>query len=298
MAFLRPNPLRFAVLLVVFMAGVAALADVVAPPISPIMAPPTGGSVRRPVLVELFTSEGCSSCPPADALLAQLDAQQFVQGAQAIVLSEHVTYWNRDGWIDPFSLDDVTERQEQYRTRFGLDQVYTPQAVVDGAAQVVGNDGQALSRAISKEVALPAFDIGIDEATWAGSAVQFKVRVGADSAAVHNASVTAALAVDSVETSVKTGENAGRTLHHVGVVRVMRDMGKSAFEGRELTLKLPGSANGNGSIRLVVFAVDRHSGRVLGVAERTLTRSSSTATADAQPAMAPLAHPCRMPRRL
>jgi len=264
-------------LLVVFglAAGAAAAADVLAPHISPTLAAPGDGSARRPVLVELFTSEGCSSCPPADALLARLDQEQFVPGAQAIVLSEHVTYWNQQGWRDPFSLDDVTSRQQQYRIHFGLDGVYTPQAVVDGATQVVGNDTEALARAIAKAASAPGLDLEIADAAWSGGAVQFKLRVGSeaivDDSAAHNASITAVLAEDSAQTAVKSGENAGRTLRHVSVVRVIREIGKGALDGRDLSLKPPAGVGQSGSVRLIVFATDRHSGRVIGVAEQKLT---------------------------
>lgn len=231
-------------------------------------------SARRPVLVELFTSEGCSSCPPADALLAKLDAQQFIPGAQAIVLSEHVTYWNEQGWTDPFSFDAITERQRQYGTRFGPDSVYTPQAVIDGEAQVVGSDVAALSRAVAQAAAAPGVDVAIDEAALAQGTVHFKVRTanGANDDAMKKAALTAALAEDSTQSSVKKGENAGRTLQHVAVVRVMQDFGKSGLDGRELSLKLPGSATGAGPLRLVVFVTDRRSGHVLGAAERTISR--------------------------
>src|ERR1700679_571440 len=107
-------------------------------------------AARQPVLVELFTSGGCSSCPPADALLARLDATQSVPGAQVIVLSEHVTYWNQDGWHDPFSMGEMTDRQKRYQDRFGLSDIYTPQAVVDGAAQMVASDENTLTAAVAQ----------------------------------------------------------------------------------------------------------------------------------------------------
>lgn len=274
--FLRSKPVWGAVLVVFGLVGAAALADVLAPHPSLTMAMPTGGDSRRPVLVELFTSEGCSSCPPADALLARLDSEQSVPGAQVIVLSEHVTYWNHDGWIDPFSLDDVTQRQEAYRMRLGLDSSYTPQAVIDGGAQVVGSDAGGLARAIA-QAAAPTLDLSITDAAWSGSAVHFKVRIASDpnmqGSAGQNAKLTAVLAEDSTQVSVKSGENAGRTLRHVAVVRSLCEMGKGALEGRDISIKTPASVHA-GSMRLVIIGSDRHSGRVIGLAEQTLTRQS------------------------
>ncbi len=102
-----------------------------------------------PVLVELFTSEGCSSCPPADALLARLLDEQPVRCARIIGLGEHVDYWNDLGWADPFSSPEFTRRQFQYVRRFGSDSPYTPQAVIGGWRQVLGSSWRAVTGAVA-----------------------------------------------------------------------------------------------------------------------------------------------------
>ncbi|MFC5864357.1 DUF1223 domain-containing protein [Acidicapsa dinghuensis] len=229
------------------------------------------GTQSKPVLVELFTSEGCSSCPPADALLAKLDEAQPIQGVHAIVLSEHVTYWDHEGWRDPFSLDAVTYRQKWYGDKFGLDDVYTPQAIVDGAVQFVGSDGHKLTQALVSAAANAKEELNISSATWAGDSVQFVVHRTDHDAKNVKTTLVAALAIDSAETSVKSGENAGRTLHNVAVVRVLKELGSDASDGRQLTLKLPDASST--PLRLVVFLVDKRTGHVLGAAEQMVQHS-------------------------
>jgi hypothetical protein len=226
---------------------------------------------RVPVLVELFTSEGCSDCPPADTLLERLDATQPEPGADAIVLSEHVTYWNHEGWRDPFSFDEIDQRQTEYVQRFGLQSNYTPQMVVDGATQFVGSNASALEAALVRAAQTPKQQLAIENAHWDGGAVSFTVHGPAGS----NADLVAALAANATHSEVARGENAGRTLHHVAVVRVIKDFGSKAGDGRALKLSGGGLDHGAESkdpMRLVVFLADRKNGHVVAVAEQTLSR--------------------------
>ena len=114
-----------------------------------------------PVLLELFTSEGCSSCPPADQLLEKIDRDQPVPGTDLIVLSEHVDYWNRIGWTDPFSSSDFSRRQQAYAAQFGTDDIYTPQLVVDGEKAVVGGNWPMAARAIQQSLREPKIPVTI-----------------------------------------------------------------------------------------------------------------------------------------
>ncbi len=249
----------------------ALAAGLVAAPAAGRSAPAAAAEHRQPVLVELFTSEGCSDCPPADELLARLDATQFVPGAQAIVLSEHVTYWNHEGWTDPFSMQIFDERQQEYVYRFRLQGSYTPQVVVDGGWQAVGNDPVALTQAVASAASATKQPIAIAGANWAGTSVRFAVHGTAD----PGARVEAALAEDATRSEVSRGENAGRTLHHVAVVRVLKEFGANTLDGRPLELGGADLSKGTSAttpVRLVVFLVNRKTGRVEAAAEQTLTR--------------------------
>lgn len=225
---------------------------------------------RVPVLVELFTSEGCSDCPPADRILEELDSKQPIPHAQAIVLSEHVTYWNHQGWRDPFSLDEIDLRQKEYGSRFNLDDIYTPQAVIDGAAQMVGNNGSRVAEAVERAASSPKRSLTIADARWDNGAVSFTVHGQPDS----GSKVIAVLAADASGSKVTKGENAGRTLNHVAVVRSIKEFNAGAADGH--TLRLPGGSlahdQSSSPARLVVFMVEKKTGHVTAVGEQALSR--------------------------
>jgi hypothetical protein len=229
---------------------------------------PAQDQARVPVLVELFTSEGCSDCPPADRILEELDTKQFVPGAQAIVLSEHVTYWNHEGWQDPFSLDEIDVRQKEYGNRFNLDSVYTPQAVIDGSAQLVGNNATGVANAVEQAASSPKKPLTIGDAHWDNGAVTFTLHGAPDS----ELRLIAVLAADATGHQVMRGENAGRTLHHVAVVRSIKELAANAADGRVLRLSAGSLARDAVQVRIIAFLINKKTGHVIAVAEQTLNR--------------------------
>jgi hypothetical protein len=229
------------------------------------------GAARVPVLLELFTSEGCSSCPPADRLLEILDQKQPVVGADLIVLSEHVDYWNGGGWKDPFSSSQYTARQQEYTNRYNFDGVYTPQLVVDGRFGFVGSDGREASSAIQKAIRERKIPIEISNVARNGNQVTAHIQLHADQSFRGGRAVLyVAIADNRVESRVARGENAGRSLAHVAVTRVLKQVGSvdlDSVTARDVTLSVQQSGNGS---RLVAFVQDPKSGHVLGVTVQKL----------------------------
>lgn len=183
-------------------------------------------AVRTPVLVELFTSEGCSSCPPADALIARLARTQPVPGAEIIPVKLHVDYWNRLGWTDPFSSAAFTARQSRYADFFENNSVYTPQMVVDGRTEFVGSSEAKALRAIAgaARAPKPAIELRVD--TKAGNTITVQARLPALSGRTpgETADVLLAITEDNLHSNVSSGENAGRSFDHVAVVRLLRPL--------------------------------------------------------------------------
>jgi hypothetical protein len=175
---------------------------------------------RVPVVVELFTSEGCSSCPPADTVLSRLAKDQPVPGVQVIPLGLHVTYWDQLGWKDPASLGDATRRQHDYGRVFGEDRIYTPQAVVDGRDEVVGSDQAALTAAFARAAKQPHARVALSASFSPPYTIVATVTVS-DVPADVKEPLRRLLFVteDGLSTIVKRGENGGRTLRHDAVVR-------------------------------------------------------------------------------
>ncbi len=229
-----------------------------------------GSDARTPVLVELFTSEGCSSCPPADRFLQELDRQP-IPGAEMIVLSEHVDYWNPIGWKDPYSARFYSERQSAYAKRFGLDSVYTPQMVVDGTSEFVGSNSGLADKAFAKALGIPKLPVHLSSISAdASNTLHAHLETGTLEASFgsREAEVYVAVALNRAESQVSAGENAGHRLAHVSVVRSITKIGalkQGQVLVQDVQLKLePGSDSRN--LRLIAFVQEPRQGRVLGAA--------------------------------
>ena len=229
----------------------------------------SSGTTRTPVLVELFTSEGCSDCPPADALLERLDRSQPVRNADLIVLSEHVDYWDDIGWRDPYSSHEFSIRQGDYARRFRLEGPYTPQMVVDGDMELVGSDERRAIHVIENSIKTEKLPVVL-------SSIH---REGNDRLAVHvetgplvspgrrtSAQVLIALADNSDQSSVRGGENSGRTLKHVAVVRNLTSLGNIEIGGTFSKDVMVSTRNADQhNLRIIAIVQEMNLGRVLGV---------------------------------
>ena len=221
---------------------------------------------RTPVLVELFTSEGCSSCPPADRFLQKLDQQPRPE-TDMIVLSEHVDYWNHIGWKDPFSSHLFSERQSAYAKRFGLDSVYTPEMVVDGASEFVGSDSAKAEGVFQTASRGAKVDVQLSAVSFERHILRAHIEAGPLlNSNMPAADVYVAVALNHAQSQVSAGENAGHELTHVSVVKSLVKVGELK-QGHNLSqdvaLKLEPSLD-LGNLRLIAFLQEPRQGRILG----------------------------------
>jgi hypothetical protein len=235
---------------------------------------PRSSDVRTPVLVELFTSEGCSSCPPADALLSKLDRQPEA-GAELVVLSEHVDYWNDLGWKDPYSSHFYSERQSAYADRLGLSSIYTPQMVVDGSIEFVGSSARSADKAFVQALNAPKIPVRLSAITLEPAnilRVHIETEALTDAFGSQEAEVYVAVALNHAESQVSRGENDGQRLAHTAVVRTLFKVGTvqpGQNFAQDVTLNLePGTDTHN--LRLIAFLQQPDQGRVMGAAMQSV----------------------------
>ncbi len=234
-----------------------------------IPAAPSDTKVRQPVLVELFTSEGCSSCPPADRELTFLETQQPVAGADVITLAFHVDYWDSSAWKDTLALAEFSARQENYTRALRLDSNYTPQMVVDGTHEFVGSNSGRANEAISKSISQPKGTVNLGLAESA-------LKINIDQIPKHEAATVYLVAAeDRITTNVRGGENDGRSLAHTSVVRKLQSIGPlSALESNYKTsVDLPTNVGWKKeNLKYVVFVQEDASKKILAVGRASATK--------------------------
>ena len=257
----------------IFLTGFASVAVCVVCALQAKAQTPVVDMGRPPVMVELFTSEGCSDCPPAEALARKLE-EQPIPGADVIVLEEHVDYWNRQGWIDPFSSMAWTERQQGYVSKLANGNPYTPEMVVDGRSQFVGSNVREAVAAIQTAARGAETSVTIDGGTIdAKDSEDFTVSVGKLAGNAENdvAQVWLAVVEDGLHSSVTRGENAGHVLYHAAVLRSLHEIGVAGAKGQKMSFT--GNARvkfkskwDRENLRVVVFVQEKKSRAILGAA--------------------------------
>lgn len=213
-------------------------------------------------VVELFTSEGCSSCPSAEAVLNRLVANTAEDDRLIFPLAFHVDYWNRLGWTDRFSSAEYSERQRQYAGKISGGRVYTPQIVVNGASEFVGSNQRTLDSELKKALTSPA----TVQLKASGKVSNEKGLIAVNyeaSGELQRAVLRVALVEGGLETEVKRGENGGRKLAHQNVVRVFESVSLAGKSSGELHLKVPEDA-ANANLEVVLYVQDADSWKVLG----------------------------------
>jgi hypothetical protein len=234
------------------------------------------------VVVELFTSEGCSSCPPADDVLSQLARRQPVPGAEVLALGEHVDYWDHLGWRDPFSSAEFSARQSNYDSRvFHAKEVYTPQLVVDGRFERVGSNARAVQQAIEQAATSPKATIAIaaihdDERDVR---VQLHVDRPADLSISGDVDALVAVTEDNLSTDVRRGENRGRTLTHSGAVRSLTtiDTWRPSPSAWSVNASVPWNPTWKATnVRVIAFPQERDTGRIVGAGSSSLDTRAGT----------------------
>jgi hypothetical protein len=224
---------------------------------------PVSAADRAPVLLELFSSEGCSSCPAAEQVLAEIDAAGAVNGVPVLALELHVDYWDYLGWRDPFASAEFTARQEHYG-RWLAARSYTPQLVIDGQTAVLGSNRERAAAGIAAAAPHPTAATVQLERQGKGLAVRV---VPSDPAESADATVLLAITERGLQTRVARGENRGQTLRHGPVVRTLERIGMLKKGGYSASVPLALSPSWNPrSLRAVVFVQSAASGRVLGAA--------------------------------
>jgi hypothetical protein len=206
-------------------------------------------------VVELFTSQGCSSCPPADAFLGELAKRDDV-----LALSFHVDYWDYIGWKDPYASAKHTERQRHYARRFGMRYVYTPQMVIQGRVQATGSNRGAVLDGIEKNRRGAVVPVELRNSH--GDEVIVSIP---DGAAAESATVWLVVFDREHETAVKRGENRGRTVRNYNVVRRLSRIGTWTGKAMEIPVKVPRMASGAGDACAVIVQA-RRTGYILGAA--------------------------------